>query len=405
MDIFGDVLIEQGTNVTFDQLQRLIQMPFISPRYRLSVLTPNEMVDYVIPNGDIVLGSISYSESYQNGQRRSLSVQLVNTDGRYTPGMNGIWINTRFRFDIGLQVGNEIFWFPKGIYILGNVDLTRNNSEKVVTYQLLDKFAIFEGKTGTLETAYEVEVGATVEDAIKGIQNFALGNGYILDYKSIVYDPSFSGQKTQSTIRCEEGDNLGSVIDALATQLSAEYYYNTVGNLCFYPINETVLDDVKPIIWTFPGLGRDLHNLSLSYQNEEIVNIVKVVGDNIDNGIYSAIVSNNNPASPICVERIGRRMAPTYTEANIWSDDLAHDLATYYLRQASFVSVSFSSSVSFNPILTVNNICEVEDDFLQLEREKLLITSISFTSESGLMNVQFCNTSDLPTDTAFIEYR
>ena len=405
MDIFGDVLIEQGTDVTFDQLQRLIQMPFISPRYRLSVLTPNEMVDYVIPNGDIVLGSISYSESYQNGQRRSLSVQLVNTDGRYTPGMNGIWINTRFRFDIGLQVGNEIFWFPKGIYILGNVDLTRNNSEKVVTYQLLDKFAIFEGKTGTLETAYEVEVGATIEDAIKGIQNFALGNGYILDYKSIVYDPSFSGQKTQSTIRCEEGDNLGSVIDALATQLSAEYYYNTVGNLCFYPINETVLDDVKPIIWTFPGLGRDLHNLSLSYQNEEIVNIVKVVGDNIDNGIYSAIVSNNNPASPICVERIGRRMAPTYTEANIWSDDLAHDLATYYLRQASFVSVSFSSSVSFNPILTVNNICEVEDDFLQLEREKLLITSISFTSESGLMNVQFCNTSDLPTDTAFIEYR
>ena len=405
MDIFGDVLIEQGTDVTFDQLQRLIQMSFISPRYRLSVLTPNEMVDYVIPNGDIVLGSISYSESYQNGQRRSLSVQLVNIDGRYTPGMNGIWINTRFRFDIGLQVGNEIFWFPKGIYILGNVDLTRNNSEKVVTYQLLDKFAIFEGKTGTLETAYEVEVGATIEDAIKGIQNFALGNGYILDYKSVVYDPSFSGQKTQSTIRCEEGDNLGSVIDALATQLSAEYYYNTVGNLCFYPINETVLDDVKPIIWTFPGLGRDLHNLSLSYQNEEIVNIVKVVGDNIDNGIYSAIVSNNNPASPICVERIGRRMAPTYTEANIWSDDLAHDLATYYLRQASFVSVSFSSSVSFNPILTVNNICEVEDDFLQLEREKLLITSISFTSESGLMNVQFCNTSDLPTDTAFIENR
>lgn len=115
-------------------------------------------------------------------------------------------------------------------------------------------------------------------------------------------DPSFAGARTQSTIRVEEGGNLGKVIDELATQLSAEYYYNTVGNLCFYPINETVNDDVKPIIWTFEELKRDLHNISMSYDNEEVVNIIKVVGDNIDTGIYSAIVSNNNPRSPICVE-------------------------------------------------------------------------------------------------------
>ena len=102
MDVFGDVLLEQGTNVTFEQIQRLIERPFIAPRYRLSVLTPNEMVDYVIPNSDIVLGSISYSENYQSGQRRSLSVSLINIDGKYTPGMNAIWVNTRFRFDVGL---------------------------------------------------------------------------------------------------------------------------------------------------------------------------------------------------------------------------------------------------------------------------------------------------------------
>ena len=241
MEIFGDVLLEKGKNIDFKQLQRVIERPFTMPRYRLSVLTPDERVDYVIPKSDIVAGSINYTENYQSGQRRNLSVQLVNHDGKYTPGMNAIWVNTRFRFDVGLQVGNEIYWFPKGIYILGNVDLTRNNSERVVTYQLLDKFAIFEGKTGTLETAYEVEVGSTVSDAIEGIQNFALGNGYILDYVPIIMDPSFSGQRTQSTIRVEEGDNLGSVIRELATQLSAEYYYNTVGNLCFYPIASSLI--------------------------------------------------------------------------------------------------------------------------------------------------------------------
>jgi len=71
--------------------------------------------------------------------------------------------------------------------------------------------------------------------------------------------------------------------------------------LCFYPLNETVDDSVKPIIWTYPWLGRDLHNLSLNFQNENIVNCVKVIGDNIDSNVYSAVVSNENPTSPICI--------------------------------------------------------------------------------------------------------
>ena len=83
---------------------------------------------------------------------------------------------------------------------------------------------------------------------------------------------------------------MGSILDALATQLSAEYYYNTVGNLCFYPINETVDDSVKPVIWTYPKLSRDLHNMDLQYQNEQIINCVKVVGDSVDSTIYTATV-------------------------------------------------------------------------------------------------------------------
>ena len=75
---------------------------------------------------------------------------------------------------------------------------------------------------------------------------------------------------------------------------------------------------------------------------------------------------------------------------------MAYDLARYYLRQASFVAVDFNASVGFNPILTVNNICEVENEFLGLAREKLLITSISFSSSDGLMSLKMCNSKDLP---------
>lgn len=396
MKVFGDILLENEDNIDFSLLERLISRPFIKPRYRISVLNPDESVNYIIPESDIPTDGISYTEEYQNGQRKNITLKLINDKEQYTPSINGIWLDTKFSFEIGLVVKNNVIWFPRGIYVMGDIDLTYSDSDKTISIQLKDKYAIFEGKMGTLENAYEIEAGSDVYDSLQGIMNFSMGNGYILDYKPIVLDPSFIGFKTQATIRVEEGGNIGEIIAALATQLSAEYYYNNVGNLCFYPINETIDDSSKPIIWTFTKIQKELHNLSLSYRNEEVINVVKVVGDNIDNGVYSAVVSNENPASPICVQQVGRRSAPKYTEANIWSDDLAYDLARYYLRQASFVAVDFNTSVGFNPILTVNNICEVENEFLGLTREKLLITSISFNSSDGLMSLKMCNSKDLP---------
>ena len=400
MNLYGNVLFdefgEKVNNVDFEQVEKILKRPIVKPRYRVSVLNPDESIDYIIPENDIPQDGISYTEEYQNGQRKNVTLKLINDHGKYTPSINGIWLTTKFRLDVGIEIRNRIIWFPKGVYIMGDVSLTHYDSDRTITIQLKDKYAIFEGKTGTLEDAYEVTLGSTIEDAMKGIMNFSLGNGYILDYKPIILDPSFVGFKTQTTIRADEGENLGKIIEALATQMSAEYYYNNVGNLCFYPINETVDDSTKPIIWNFSNINRELHNLELNYQNENIVNVVKVVGDNIDNIIYSAVVANENISSPICVQRVGRRIAPKYSESNIWSDDLAYDLARYYLRKASFVSVDFSCNVSFNPILSVNNICEIENTALNYHREKLLITSISFSSGDGQMSLKLCNTKDLP---------
>ena len=96
LEIFGDVLLEQGTNINYDLLEKLIQRPYVKPRYRISVLNPDESVNYVIPEEDIPLGGISYTEQYQNGQRRNITLQLINKDGKYTPSVNGLWVNTKF---------------------------------------------------------------------------------------------------------------------------------------------------------------------------------------------------------------------------------------------------------------------------------------------------------------------
>jgi hypothetical protein len=134
---------------------------------------------------------------------------LINTNKKYTPSINGIWLTTKFKLDIGLLIKNEMIWFPRGIYVMGDVNLTNLGADNTVSIQLKDKFSIFEGKMGTLENAYEIEIGSDIEDVLYGIRNFSMGNGHILDYKNVILDPSFVGFKTQSTIRVEEGGNLG----------------------------------------------------------------------------------------------------------------------------------------------------------------------------------------------------
>ena len=145
-----------------------------SHRFLWTILSKNQ-VSYIIPESDITLDGLNYTESYQNGQRRSITVTLANENGQYTPNINGIWVNTRFGFDVGIQYQDTTIWFPKGVYSLGDGSLTREESNKTIQLQLADKYAVFEGKTGTLETAYEVELGSNIIDAVKGVLNFSLG--------------------------------------------------------------------------------------------------------------------------------------------------------------------------------------------------------------------------------------
>ena len=169
MELFGDVLLKNGNAINYEVLEKLIRRPFIKPRYRICVLNPDETVAYEIPSSDILMDGISYTENYQNGQRKNITLQLINTDGKYTPSINSIWVNTKFSFEIGIQTkGNNCIWFPKGIYIMGDVNLTNGIPIKTVSIQLKDKFAIFEGKWGTLEDPYEIETGQMQRTQLEG---------------------------------------------------------------------------------------------------------------------------------------------------------------------------------------------------------------------------------------------
>lgn len=376
---YGEVLrLVDSSSISMSYLTDVLKRPTIKPRFRLFVLNPDETINYEIPEEDIIINSGNFTENYQNGQRKSVNINLINIDGKYTPSINTIWVHDKFRFDIGLEFDGQVYWFPRGIYILGNPSADHQDSDKQVSLTLVDKFAVLEGKAGTLEATYEIPVGSDIEQAIMGILTLDNGSGYPIDLKPIIYDRAFKGLKMPYTLSKDAGSTLGEMLLEIGTILNAEVYYNSQGNLCFININETTLDVQKASLWDYSDEDRDYSNATANYDFENAVNEVHVVGDNINNEIFSAMAKNENPLSPLCIQRIGRRIE-YINDSNIYSDDLAQQRANYELRKFGILKTTMNIQVSFNPLLFVNNLVTITDKYYNLARERFLIQSISYT--------------------------
>ena len=170
---YGEILrLVDSSSVSMSYLIDVLKRPKYEARYRLFVLNPDETIDYEIPQEDIILNSGNFTENYQSGQRKSVNINLINIDGKYTPSINTIWVHNKFRFDVGLEFDNHVYWFPRGIYTLGNPSASHQDSDKQVSLTLVDKFAVLEGKAGTLEATYEIPVDSDIEKAIIGIRQW-----------------------------------------------------------------------------------------------------------------------------------------------------------------------------------------------------------------------------------------
>lgn len=397
----GNDFIDQDTDIS--NLYKQIDLNTTAPTFRITVLYPDETVNYEIPQDDIKIGG-SYSENYQNGQRRSLSFTLYNDNGRYNPNINVLWAGTRLRLDMGLVLMNgNTLWFRKGYYIINKITPSLTPTGKEVAISATDKFSLFENSTGKLEDTYKIETGTNIREIIESIQQTEMGNGSIFDAKPLIYHSSFEDKKTQVDISKSAGDTYGSILLDLATQLSAEIFYNADGNLVLIPTTEVTEDHSKPLIYNFYSDNGDISQLNFDYDYNTIVNRIVVIGSSSNGGVYQATAINSDESSPLCYQRIGYRTGNIINDSNITSDVLAEERALYELRQQLILKTTTSSNVVFNPFLNVNNLISISDSFFELEHEKYLLQSISCSLDySGVMNIGFTNVNNVVTDVEIV---
>ena len=398
IEIEDDLSFDYKKYCTLSYIKKILQRDTIYPRFRIFVCNPDDTTRYQIPNEDIIMGG-SYSENYQNGQRRSLSFSLINNDGKYTPNIDSIWTNTKISLEVGLQLpdANGILWFKKGVYIVTKANPSHNLTNKTVAVECSDKFQIFEGKQGTLTETVEIQPGEVIEDIINDILRTGAGDGYPLDSRPILYHSSFKGRTTPLTISGSAGSTWGSILIQLAEVLSAEIFYNAEGRLTLVPIVEVTSDGDKPVLFDFIDKQGDFQNDDFTMDMSSFINKVVVIGANINGHTVMAEAVNDDPASPLCYQRIGYRIASPINDSNITNDILAQERADYELRQVLIAKSSLSSTVFFNPVLTVNNLITYTDDFFSLKRERLLLQSVSFPLDySGTMSISASNIKNLP---------
>lgn len=398
----GDILTYYLDNSFSNSLSSIdikaeLEKPVISPRFRISLLNSDETIKNVIPWEDIIEGG-TYTETYQNGQRRSLSLTLYNQLGIYTPSINGLWANSKFLFEMGLLLENgDILWFPKGVYQVDSLSPVHDTSNKTVQLQLSDKFVGLTGALGTLENTYTIPAGTLIEDVIRDILWYSRGDGEMIDPQSFFYHSSFAGKRTQATISKEAGDTFGDIIEDLCTMLSAEFFYDVEGHLTIVPISLVTDDADKPLIYDFFEDKGDFGSNNLNFDMSQIFNRVIVIGNNVNGETCRGVAVNDDPASPLCYQRIGYRTASPINDSNIVSSILAQERADYELRNQLIAKSSTTVTAFFNPLLTVNNLVSVTDNFYGFTQEEFLIKEISCDIDNaGKLNLTVSNIRNLP---------
>lgn len=388
----GDILSYYSTEYSIERIKQEIDMsPVIKPRYRFHILNPDETVREDIPEEDVVSGG-SYSENYQNGQRRSVSFSLYNFHQKYTPSINGLWAGVKINLELGLEIDDAIVWFPKGTYAITSISSTHKQGETNVAVEMSDKFSILEGSDGLLDTSYTIPVGSEIHEVIRDLLKTPKGNGDPLDPLDVIYNSAFKGKTTQATITKETGDTVGSIILDLATQLNAEVFYDIEGHLNVVPINSVTDDQDKTIIYHFYDEIGGIEGLDLSFDLSGVVNRIIVIGSTNNNETYRAVAVNDNAGSPLCYQRIGYRTASPINDSNITSQILAQERADYELRQKLIVKSSSTVTVRYNPLLLVNNLVTITDDFYGLNQVRFLIQGISLALDySGAMSLTISN--------------
>lgn len=391
---------------------------------RLEFLQPNGSIAFILDNNyknnrsGAFIQDGNLSVNLQNGARRAASVRLSNVDGEYDFNVNNLWFGTKVRLQMGLVLpdGSD-FLIPQGVFYIKNPEEVFNPNERSIKLDLTDKWSMLDGTLGgNLDGIYEVPINSNIFSAIDGLLKDQQGNGRVFDDTPAVYT-SYYNNMTQTlpdgstaslvnspyTARFDSfGQSYADVVLELVDMIAGWVGYDANGALRVDPSQDDILDNTKPILWTFSPTENQFLGATYSIKNTDVKNEIIRVGQALDGGYaqVGARAQNFDPSSDTNINLIGRKV-DRQEKAGYYTNDICAALAEFDLKRNTILkkSVTIRSTQMFH--LSENNLVVIRrTDKKGSPFERHLINGFSIPiGQTGEMTINATSVSDFPIAT------
>lgn len=401
-------------NYTGKEYRVAVQSATLYPVIKVELLDQFENA-YAEISEEITDNSGSIQSTLQQGVRNTVSFSIFDPAGKFIPDANNklFWVRKKFKLYVGLAteqkaiqlngqttgISGDIFWFPKGVYIITDINAQKDNSgNQTISFTGVDKYGAFTNDTGYGEMigTFSFDIGMSISYVIKNVLKQDIGNGQMLDPLEPIIDPDLQEYKLQLAFSKGPGSYIGDLLNDLATTLHADIYYDMDGHL---NVKKSLnFDEYKNVQnqWDFTERSAEYISAQVNYQLKNIANYIYVVGDNPLGGqIPIAIAENNDARSPLSVAKIGRKSR--YIEkSTIYSQQEAENYAQYILKTACLLGTQISFTCTLIPSLELDNTFSLTDSYYQYDRQEFIITAITYPIGVGTMSISGSSIKELP---------
>ena len=381
------------------EVEKVLRYPIAQRCYRMFLLHEDETIkkditQYVLPDGTL-------EKTYQQGQTRSLSINLLNPQKIWNPSptRGHLFANSKFKLQMGIKFDNAVYWIDEGVFVCQDPELKNGDANKIVSIELFDKFALLDGTvSGTTETDYEIPLGTNLYKALRGLLRLpkdTLGNPY--DAQRIVFPMKYMDEKIPYTIKKTANNNIGEIIVDLADCLSCDVFYDELGRLTF----RDNLDDLdfhnRNFAWDFKEGSAEFGQVSRKDEWSKIKNRYIVKGTNINGVQFKGIADNTNPASAYSINGTFG-IHPEIIEDNlIYSHNLCKQRAKYELKKNLMKNISISFECRYLPHINPSDLIRWSYEDYNYVNENFIVNSVSIPLDGKeMMSLSFTNVAELP---------
>lgn len=355
-------------------------------------------------------GSITINK--EQGCRRSCSLSIIDRSGKYIPQKDSsFWYNRKFKIFIGLQVDEDLYWFPQGVFITKSA----NSNGRRLNVEGVDKYGFLDGTLNARMCLVEYQAsvtnskkGTNIATLIKDTLMLDLGNNIPLDPVEPIIDPIFYNATLYDDIVVDEGGYLGEIFDKITEMYGANIYYDVNGRLRMERVfNYNLPSWYRHLSPQFELSETEITETDINYTyNYDGVNIITVTTDNTSGEIYSYTAKNENPQSPVNINAVGYKgldggtyYIPLGDTSKESGEEKCRQQAEYMLLQHTCMSTGISYNLPITPHLNVDNTVRVSNDYYNFDKQLFIVNSITMPLSATEMSIEATNLQWLPFDT------